>query len=238
MTPFLQDADSQLRAWIATATGVDEMAFDPSAAGENRILLMAGPSRDGDASIGISFSGTASPRHQVNQPDDPRLLGVMLHDALPVELPVAALPADFNFDDPHVLFAQGWSAAETDGRWTDGPRTRLLCRLQPGTAVDLLVSMHFRMVYLAGSGKLNVTASVAGKPADAPHELVPFAEADLQFHLPAAWLLDGYLPIQLDIANPVSPREAGTGEDARRLGVMLERLRIEPAATAPVAVES
>ena len=126
----------------------------------------------------------------------------------------------------YVLF--GIKKMETWGAWTTGERTALLLKLpeKEDKALELLITGRS---YLARK-----------KP---PHQLVKVFVNGLQagtlvYHISDAWktksihipkdnvMPDGYLLIEFEADNPVSPAEQGLGDDGRLLGFGLTSLSV------------
>lgn len=118
---------------------------------------------------------------------------------------------------------QGWSFQEETHRWTDGPRAKLVFRLQNLPGADLI----FCLKGFAFLGN------------DLSHQAVEFA---VNGHHVSTWEISGLgrydavipqeysrgllLEVTLAISNPRSPLETGVSMDPRKLGIAVEELVI------------
>jgi hypothetical protein len=156
-----------------------------------------------------------------------------VHGIVVVRAACAAPPvADFRAGgDGAAYLKSGWSLPERGGVWSVGKRA----------VVELPIPAEakaYRAPWLQigafgflpeSSPNRTVRVSVAGDAA----EVFTFRPENAHVHIfalpiPPAAMVGDTLEVVFEIENPITPREAGTGEDDRPLGIGLERMRLLP----------
>jgi hypothetical protein len=177
--------------------------------------------------------------------DDDRQVGVFVR-GMRLRAPGAYEPGRVlmlgeGFDDTSVLCG-GWGGAERRGRWTLGPRARLLLRL--ARAVPAL-DLEFEAAPFLGPlpRTLAVAVHVNGARVHSlSYEGVdrdPLEPVMTRVALPAAIVGDdGEILLEWRIAAPCSPQSLGVSADARPLGLFLVKVALLERDGAPLEARS
>jgi hypothetical protein len=221
--PFLENAQDKIEVTLATA--IDLSRFAMTGSGEPRSLLVIGSARHGGIAVGLSMSGLRLPTLSASGRGDRRLLGLHVIEAGVADLATASLPATLAFDDRRVIYAQGWSAAEERGRWTNGPVARLLVRLDAAACDTLEVRLVIGQAYVPPLRSLKVSIGAIGERVSGTERLRSASPTTLSFQLRNR-AMEGYLPLEISIAKAVSPIALGASSGSRRLGIFLEKIEI------------
>jgi len=139
------------------------------------------------------------------------------------KLPHAALA--FEFDRP--VSGRGWWTPEGSRTWTAGRTASLQVRVLPG--LDYIVSFRVLMGVTAEVLK-TVTLTVNGQPVALDAARDEAGATVFRGRVPAAVAscADGRLRLALGVADVFSPKSLGVSDDPRPLGILLDRLRVEP----------
>ncbi len=150
----------------------------------------------------------------------------------PPPLPVGRQTPLSKQGDSERFLATGWYPPEENGTWSSGERAELIFRPM-GVEAGQTYAIQLYVADVAGAGKRlqNLEPTLNGNPLG-PVELL--APAMLHWLVPGE-KLQGPTTLALAIRNPVSPRQAGLGSDARQLGVKIAALRIMPLKPPPAA---
>lgn len=117
----------------------------------------------------------------------------------------------------------GWSRPESWGCWSVGPRAMLKWPLKTRPSADLRVSLRIRL-FSSHRQSVAITvngakvANIAGRPGNTTSSFVVPAEVAATYSA---------LQIGFEIAHPQSPKEVGSGDDVRKLGIGLEQISVE-----------
>jgi len=125
---------------------------------------------------------------------------------------------------------RGWSRAESQGIWTDGPTAELAFRIEPKPARALSVRVRLTPFVVNGH-RQTVAVSVNGT------ELCEWSFVDRDerravwrdFTIPAQVVAGDEIKLLLRVKNPLAPRQAGMSGDARALGVMFHEMVVDDA---------
>ncbi len=125
----------------------------------------------------------------------------------------------------------GWHAAEDQGIWTNGRRSRLRATVHPIPEEDLIITLGNVRAFLSDLVPVNtLVVSVDGVPYHTrqfqrgqPGD-IGLAGVDITVPLPRALFCkgDGIINIDLDVVACHSPAQAGFSSDTRELGLMVE----------------
>ena len=122
---------------------------------------------------------------------------------------------------------EGWSAQESEHRWTDGKSAAMSFSLGQYSGGSVIFSIYL-VPFLGGGAiaKQDVKVSVNDRylldwHVDAGGRYKVLIPADLIE-------TDGSLRVELDISHPISPLELGISKDPRKLGVAAVELEILP----------
>ncbi len=147
---------------------------------------------------------------------------------LPPEMPANGLELGTGREEGALLGA-GWSWAEPEGRWTDGPEAVLRFRAPAGfggpAALELVLVPFLapgapdRRIEVLLDGKLLGVARWTGTGLHC---------RQLHFALDRRCVSRPVHELRLVIRSPCSPHAAGVGFDSRFLGVFVERVRLLP----------
>lgn len=113
------------------------------------------------------------------------------------------------------LALSGFSGAEDWGRWSDGAHATLTCRAPDATSVRISLT-----TFSPGGRRQNVLVSVNG--AVSQQFTLDGTQQTLSIQLPP--LAGGQMSLRFDLPDAISPKEAGVGEDARRLGIGVRKI--------------
>jgi len=120
----------------------------------------------------------------------------------------------------------GWSFAESDGRWTDGPEATVALRSSP-TSADLAVDVTALPLLHPDHSALDVEVWANDRLVGTwAYRLDQEAPASRRVVLPADCLTRGdVLEIAFVLRDPCRPMELGISEDPRKLGLFVRELR-------------
>lgn len=135
------------------------------------------------------------------------------------------LIADLNLGQSCALFGKGWSYPENWGIWTDGKVAQL------SLALPKEVHSSLRLTFDAGAASRTdhqrVTISAAGMPIGSV-DVATKPDAQYGVTIPKAVVDQRSVTLEFSIDDPVSPKDLGRSGDARRLGLALHWLRLDP----------
>lgn len=121
------------------------------------------------------------------------------------------------------ILGPGWSTVESDFVWSDGPVARIDLPADPARGRTLTLDLGS---YLSGlEMRQHVQAWVDGRPAG--QMVWAFDEPRRRFPIDLGPEPGAAKHIELRIAEPVSPKQLGRGEDTRRLGLSLYGIKKE-----------
>jgi Glycosyltransferase 61 len=136
----------------------------------------------------------------------------------------------FDANSPYNFWlAEGWSASELWGTWSDGPLAILRLPLPsvPTQGVQLIATARAHLNSLIPSQQVHIVANgiMVGRWDFSLGE----SNSRRSVSIPTS-ILHRKIPIQLEfqITNPHSPAEAGVSRDRRKLGVGLVDLQLLP----------
>ncbi|MHB8240385.1 MAG: nucleotidyltransferase family protein [Solirubrobacteraceae bacterium] len=164
---------------------------------------------------------------QLGLADDDRSIGVYLR-SLRVRAPGAyRMGRQLSLGAPaREMLAGGWSAEEAEGRWTVGPRARLLLGLEPGVqprelefdAIPFLAAgrQTFDVEVLADGRALGTVSYEGAEPAPRASRLA----------LPAGVGDGGEIMLEWRVRAPCSPHALGISPDRRELGIFVRRVEL------------
>jgi hypothetical protein len=138
---------------------------------------------------------------------------------------------DFSGKGDGWLYAdQGWSGPEDWGRWSVGEEARIVLRISGYTGQELTLNLTYWVFWGQKQPCQKVEFTENGY-AIATQEICPRdngGEATTHsYRLPAGSVLaDGLLDIRIKTPYAISPKQLGTNEDSRVLGVGLKTLQI------------
>lgn len=124
----------------------------------------------------------------------------------------------------------GWSNAEPWGTWSDGTEARLRLPMRQAANGPLVVELFAHALLVPARPRLTVDPEING------HAVEPWVfegTSELCIHrvsVPAAWLGGDSLDISFRMSDVRSPLELGVSDDARQLGIGLQRVKIMEAA--------
>jgi hypothetical protein len=138
---------------------------------------------------------------------------------IPVRFASAALSRSY--------LGPGWSTFETAGVWSDGPVAELEFRVtpQPTSSLDLRLLLT---PFISRGRPQRITVKAGNTELcawDFPDKSKRIPDWR-QVTIPPDVMTDGKVRLQLHVKDPHSPKQAGTSEDSRALGVMLHEMRI------------
>ena len=156
----------------------------------------------------------------------PQFLAGFLRPPLPAAMSVLGF-GSINFSKPESesYLWYGWSAAETEYRWTDGKEAALLFSLAPLTDIQLQMKLRpflprgkvsEQRVYLTLNGQRIETLML--KQEDA---------SEYNLILPKSVLRDRNLLI-FGLPDANSPKSLGVGDDQRQLGIAMYWIQLQP----------
>ena len=124
----------------------------------------------------------------------------------------------------------GWSYSDSDGTWTDGAEARVVLPVQDAGAADLTLTLDLMPFLVPTSSERRVDVRIDDRPVARLHfdgrtytpELIVVDLANEQR------LSSGPVELGLLIRRPAVPATLGLSSDARRVGVKLRRLRLDP----------
>jgi hypothetical protein len=124
----------------------------------------------------------------------------------------------------------GWSYSDADGTWTDGTEARVVLPVHATAGADLALTLDLMPYLVPTSSARRVDVRI-----DDRH--VARLSFDLRTYTPEPIVVDvvskqrassGPLELGLVIRRPAVPASLGLSSDARRVGLKLRRLRLDP----------
>lgn len=131
------------------------------------------------------------------------------------------------------LALTGFTEAEADGRWTDGPQAGMALRLAGGFGRRGV--LQFRLTPFVADGHGQTLRLRGGRAPDRVVVFPPGSMVETMVEAPFDSDADGLARITLRLDNPLVPHDLGLGTDVRRLGVKIHDLRILSVAAADAA---
>jgi hypothetical protein len=226
------DTRLEVRAQGARLRRFEVRGGDPGLADARVVIPAALATAGTPLALELRFQKSISPA-RLGLSDDDRDLSLFLRAITLSAPPRVAVPASLDFGRGgagEAALAGGWSAAENDGRWSDGPRAGLVLRVgltpREGTlALELVADAYLgsppraRVLEIHACGRrlarVEYSAADAGAPA-------------LRTVLVPAALLDGHDELGLELRmRPIgSPQSQRVGADRRLLGIFLREIRL------------
>jgi hypothetical protein len=164
--------------------------------------------------------------------DDPRRLGIRLHDIhfSPPYRDITATAINLRSGTRDLAaLGNGWSLPEQSGCWTNGPAASLqwhsLVSLPVRGNLILRVSNAFGPPSKGTKGRVEINGHTLGPFLVPPGHALP---TELAFAIPETILGDRDMEVRIMIDEPTSPAELGLSADRRRLGLSVESIRVEP----------
>jgi arylsulfatase A-like enzyme len=117
----------------------------------------------------------------------------------------------------------GWAGPHRWGSWATAPVSRVEFNLQTTAAASLVIRARANE-NLPEHRKQGVTVSVNG--TEIGHQRVRRSWTVLRFHVPEDVLRIGLNSVRLEFDDSISPAEAGTGKDYRRLAAGIDELTL------------
>ncbi len=127
--------------------------------------------------------------------------------------------------NPHFVFCEGWSDPEPWGVWSDGNEARLYLPLPEGRPKHLVLQFQAFVFDSHPEQSINVKVndrllpSLSVRSAKGNRLVIPLDQAD--------WKM-GYVLVQFDFKNPISPKQAKHSIDDRQLAIGLESAVFQP----------
>lgn len=119
----------------------------------------------------------------------------------------------------------GWSKYQEDwGVWSEGNRSNLLLPI-PKHLDENLISIHLR-AYINNNSYQTLKISTNGIFIGVFY-LHSFENNLVQFSLPELSKEQGYVFIELNYSEPISPKEIGLGDDSRKIAVGLKSIEFK-----------
>ena len=127
--------------------------------------------------------------------------------------------------DSTAYTLHGWSAAETEGTWTDGNGASLvLPKMPPVPYVSATIALRAAPFQAPGQKGQPVEVRVNGHPV-AVWNIAQPGEYTAEFNTTEA-TSGPHWTVELAIAEPHSPQDLGTAPDRRRLGLCIASLTV------------
>jgi hypothetical protein len=158
------------------------------------------------------------------------------HDMRPVYILGTAISFNKSLDS-HAYMGRGWSHAEPNGVWTDGPVAELCFRLgpkplgpKPPGPLDARVLLT---PFFTRNGSQRVAIAVNGVSLcewnfSARAERYP---AWRNFTIPSPLSASNEITVTFQVGDPTSPLELGASDDPRSLGLMFHEMVLDDPAT-------
>lgn len=144
------------------------------------------------------------------------------------DVPVQSSIFDFSSDgelDQLDLF--GWYEAESEGRWSRADLAEVMLPVPSGTTGEIRLEVFGRVFGTATGGPARVRVALGdSEPAELLFENDSFKKRSVTLRHEAA--AEGARQIRLSLIrqDPISPADAGEGDDTRRLGVLVRTLGV------------
>jgi glycosyltransferase involved in cell wall biosynthesis len=144
------------------------------------------------------------------------------------------IPTKFVFDSPDVYFdlpAAGWHAPEATGMWSSQNEAYVVLPLSPTLPDQMVVSIRVRLYEPELSGNKSISICISDGHIDQTSQFEVNGAAWMVMEIPFTKSeFRRVLQVRFSIDNVRSPFELGTdGEDRRKLGLLLNRISIDPA---------
>lgn len=159
--------------------------------------------------------------------DDDRPIGLYLR-RLRVRAPGAyRLGSPLSLGAPaREMLAGGWSAEEPEGRWTVGPRARLLLGLEPGVQ-PLELELDAIPFLAVGRSRFEVEVLADGRAlGTVSYEGTEPAPRASRLSLPPGVGDGREILLEWRIRDPCSPHALGISKDRRELGIFMRRVEL------------
>ena len=153
-----------------------------------------------------------------------------LHRPDKVDYPVVPLAREVSFGkggDGLAYMLAGWSEPGTDATWSEQASAMLVFHV-PSEAGDLQVALEAMPYLPAAYPRLDVKVHMGGHLlADWIFERSRPA-LDTTLLIPAAWRpADGNIALAFSFDTPRSPQQSGESTDARKLALLLSKMRVQ-----------
>lgn len=134
-----------------------------------------------------------------------------------------------NKGNAEYFFREGWAVQESRGTWSVGKHARMTLMLSKPVDTDLCLIAKVKGLVAPENGyTCECYVYVNNQKIESWH----FNEDKISEEtaiINATFLKDApIVDISFEILDPKSPKELGKGQDARRLGIHLESIRLEP----------
>jgi hypothetical protein len=201
-----------------------------------RLEVELPPGPPGPMALDLRVAQPTSPVARGLDKTDDRALGLQIQgmevalasgsDLRPLP-PLAAGEVPVASGAPGLAFlGRGWSDAEADGVWSDGPKAEIRAERPPELAGPLRLAFTARG-FAPGDGQdQRVEVWLFGEKLEG-WTLRDREPKEVELDLPAG--PPGPIVLEVRVAQPASPVERGLGTDPRKLGLKLEGFRVEPA---------
>jgi hypothetical protein len=125
-----------------------------------------------------------------------------------------------------LILAEGWSAGEPWGRWTNGAYAQLSFRLAAEPAAPLAVTMNVRAFVPQPSHPQRVRVLIDGAQV-AEWIFSSASPGERAFPIPASAIEpSGIVRIRFELPDARRPIDSGVNRDTRRLGLGATSLRV------------
>jgi hypothetical protein len=141
-----------------------------------------------------------------------------------------------------VVLADGWSALESWGVWSDGTQATLFVRNPFARCLGQVVKTYLVTITLGAKAAispqhpiLGIGITIGGKTTEFVISW-PLPQAELTLTVPAELVFDGEWRLVIDIDSPSSPHEqsGGVSPDRRRLGIGLRSVQVARRVREPI----
>jgi hypothetical protein len=159
----------------------------------------------------------------------PQFLAGFVHPPLPDAMPpLQSGPIDFSKPESDIYLWYGWSAAESEYRWTDSKEAALVFALAPVN--DLKLEMKLRPFLL--KGKLEEQRVYLNLNGQRIETLVLKEDKTEEYKLllPKGLLRERNVLV-FELPDASSPLNLGVNQDSRRLGIAMSRMQLQIATT-------
>ena len=121
----------------------------------------------------------------------------------------------------------GWYEAEAEGRWSRADLAEMTLPVPPGASGELTVEIFGRVYGTNTGGPARVRIAIEdGPPTEVIFEKDNFRRRSATLRHDA--VAEGARQVRLSLIrlDPISPADAGEGDDSRRLGVLVRTLGV------------
>ncbi|SHK39555.1 Glycosyltransferase involved in cell wall bisynthesis [Roseomonas rosea] len=143
-------------------------------------------------------------------------------------VPVQSNLFDFSADgELEQVDLFGWYEAEAEGRWSRADLAEVMLPVPSDATGELRLEVFGRVYGTATGGPARVRVALEdGEPAELLFENDSFKKRSVTLRHDAAAQGTGQIRLSLIRQDPISPADAGEGDDTRRLGVLVRTLGV------------